>query len=338
MSKNFHLAIQDSTGRTMDAPLDPTAPLSVVAQETSLALGLTQKRPDGTPLRYQLFDMKRGRLLNMELSAYGHGLRTNELLRLLPIPRHMMFELVLQSEPNPGMLFPLRSPEVNIGRDFGNQVVIRHKSVSRQHGVFEWMDGVHVYMDLGSANGSWINHQPVTQLTPIAEGDVLMLGQIVHLVYRERPLPQYDDADSYEADLLLSQMRSGHESRTNLMSIPKLQLFLSYLPAQTPLAEAILHGLSKVGILAWHIHDDLEDSLRRSQALVVVLTRDILASEVHQNIWSSFYRARKPAFIIMTESCPIPESLQGAQTLLTYTGDIDSLLGDLVDALQKLPR
>ena len=62
-----------------------------------------------------------------------------------------------------------------IGRVPGNDIVIPHLSVSRQHAELRTMPGGYRIVDLGSHNGTFVNEQRVTEAV-LAEGDTVGFG------------------------------------------------------------------------------------------------------------------------------------------------------------------
>jgi len=62
-----------------------------------------------------------------------------------------------------------------IGRVPGNDIVIPHLSVSRQHAELRTMPGESRIVDLGSHNGTFVNEQRVTEAV-LAEGDTVGFG------------------------------------------------------------------------------------------------------------------------------------------------------------------
>jgi pSer/pThr/pTyr-binding forkhead associated (FHA) protein len=64
---------------------------------------------------------------------------------------------------------------ISIGRSTGNEICIREQHVSRQHAVISYQYGVFMISDLGSANGTYVNDQLVSEPFPLASGDVIRL-------------------------------------------------------------------------------------------------------------------------------------------------------------------
>jgi len=323
--------IQDTRGHVATITVSNKAPLQEVAELAINSLKLPLRDRHGRDIIYALFHQRIGRFLNLEVSLLGHDLAPGDRLRILAIPFGKFFELELMTDPNPGMLYPLAAREASIGRDFSNDVVIRSKSISRQHGHFEWQDGFHIYLDADSANGSWINHQPVNQPTPLADGDILKLGN-VEMIYRERLTGFEPDADQIQ-DIIIEP---GHEdSRTGLMDIPKVQTYLSYSPGQENLAEIIGTHMSKAGIKVWHDVDDVPATLQRTNAMIAILSREAVSNDRLQAEWTEFFQLRKPIVAVLFEPCRMPEPMEKKAYIVEYHYNDAQLAGDVLEALQN---
>src|SRR5688572_8112657 len=64
---------------------------------------------------------------------------------------------------------------VSIGRDPGNDIVLRDAKVSRHHARIVYERGFYVLHDLSSSNGSFVNGKRV-KIGPLADGSELRLG------------------------------------------------------------------------------------------------------------------------------------------------------------------
>ncbi len=87
-----------------------------------------------------------------------------------------------------------RDPIV-LGRDPGEGTpAIEHPTVSRRHFSVEWdaTEGTHVGSDLGSRNGSSIDEEPLTGRSPLRDGAVLRLGDVVGIYELSRGNPVGD--------------------------------------------------------------------------------------------------------------------------------------------------
>lgn len=62
-----------------------------------------------------------------------------------------------------------------IGRLDDNDICIKEQHVSRQHAVINYRDGVFLITDLGSANGTFVNDDKLSEPYPLLSGDVIRL-------------------------------------------------------------------------------------------------------------------------------------------------------------------
>ncbi|WP_435006252.1 ATP-binding protein [Tundrisphaera lichenicola] len=79
-----------------------------------------------------------------------------------------------------GKRFELKAKVVGLGRDSSNLIRLHDTEVSRRHAEVRRVDDSYRLVDLESANGSFLNDQPVVQVQ-IRSGDQLRLGQTVLL-------------------------------------------------------------------------------------------------------------------------------------------------------------
>ena len=87
--------------------------------------------------------------------------------------------------------YSLDKDEINIGRNPGNDLVIDHPTISRNHARLYFENGRWWIEDLVSRNGTFVNHNQIPHRTPveIQSGVSLRLGDI-RVVYRQS-LPPY---------------------------------------------------------------------------------------------------------------------------------------------------
>ncbi|MFO0725775.1 MAG: FHA domain-containing protein [Myxococcota bacterium] len=92
--------------------------------------------------------------------------------RVSDVPR-----LICVSTEYAGREFPLNRPEVIIGRVEDNDVIIEHRSVSRNHAKILFDGRVHKIIDLESANGILVNGEEYA-ITDLRKGDLIELGHV----------------------------------------------------------------------------------------------------------------------------------------------------------------
>jgi hypothetical protein len=76
---------------------------------------------------------------------------------------------------------------VKLGRVAENDVVVHDASVSRRHARIQLKEGAYLIEDLGSTRGTQVNNQPVKVPRPLANGDVVLLGDVIFNVAIDGP-------------------------------------------------------------------------------------------------------------------------------------------------------
>jgi signal transduction histidine kinase len=79
-----------------------------------------------------------------------------------------------------GKQFELTQPVHTVGRDSGSSIRLVDTEVSRRHAEFRLVSGSYHLVDVGSANGTFVNGQPVKE-APLQPGDRIQIGQSVLL-------------------------------------------------------------------------------------------------------------------------------------------------------------
>lgn len=99
------------------------------------------------------------------------------VLGVMPTAGPPMAILVVKSGPDMGFKFRIRPTAVaTIGRDLECDVVLDDPAASRRHAHIEFKDGAYTLTDLGSANGTLVNDQRVSERR-LSDGDRILVGQ-----------------------------------------------------------------------------------------------------------------------------------------------------------------
>src|ERR1044072_1916448 len=93
----------------------------------------------------------------------------------------MRTTLVAVAGPLQGATLPLTVPEISIGRDDTNQLVLADPSVSPRHSVVSCSEGGVPLRALEPANPSFINGLPAGD-QPMADGDQMQIGESLFVV------------------------------------------------------------------------------------------------------------------------------------------------------------
>ncbi len=94
-----------------------------------------------------------------------------------------IYRIKIQSGPDSGKEVILDKPELFLGRDPNNEIVIMDPEVSRRHARFVLTGADYSVEDLGSTNGTLVRGIRVQNLTPLTSGDIIAIGERVSLVY-----------------------------------------------------------------------------------------------------------------------------------------------------------
>lgn len=93
------------------------------------------------------------------------------------------FRLIIRRGPQPNQVYELNKGIITIGRDITNDIVINDPEVSRHHARLTQTGSGYTLEDLGSTNGTFVNGQRLTGARPLANGDMVGLGETVTLAY-----------------------------------------------------------------------------------------------------------------------------------------------------------
>jgi pSer/pThr/pTyr-binding forkhead associated (FHA) protein len=97
--------------------------------------------------------------------------------------------LVVMDGERAGQRFPLKNPNLTMGRDLNNDVVLADAEVSRVHARLTWADGTYTLEDTGSTNGTEVNGERIPAKKPIRlkpEDKIVVSGRI-ELLYTFNP-------------------------------------------------------------------------------------------------------------------------------------------------------
>ena len=107
-----------------------------------------------------------------------------------------MPRLIVIKGADEGKQVDLTEPVLTVGRDGTNQIRLHDTEVSRRHAEFRQESGDYKLVDVGSANGTFVNNEKVNE-TVLHSGDHILIGQSI-LVYTtgrtgDRPAPDLAD-------------------------------------------------------------------------------------------------------------------------------------------------
>ena len=102
---------------------------------------------------------------------------------LLQEERYSSCWLVMTQGPKRGVTILIDRPEMRIGREIDNEIVIDHPQVSRHHAQIT-QDGNDFFLeDTGSSNGTYVNRNRISERFHLNNGDCIGLGGVVLLTF-----------------------------------------------------------------------------------------------------------------------------------------------------------
>ncbi|MFN3200470.1 MAG: FHA domain-containing protein [Bradymonadia bacterium] len=110
-------------------------------------------------------------------SVESEATRIQAVDAIAELPDDERGKLVVVSSNLAGQTYPLTRREVIIGRSDENDVVINHRSISRNHAKVVVRDGAFTIIDLRSANGVKVNGEEFGTET-LVNGDIIELGHV----------------------------------------------------------------------------------------------------------------------------------------------------------------
>lgn len=168
-----------------------------------------------------------------------------------------MPRLIVIKGPNEGKQFDLTADVLGIGRDVSNPIRLNDTEVSRRHAELRMVPGGYRLLDVGSANGTFVNNQPVKD-GPLQSGDHIQIGQSI-LVYTAGRTALHGSTDladrismitRHEADLPSQIVKTIGETegsrilaRPDQAGTPWLKTALANLAVMYETSQAVSHIL-----------------------------------------------------------------------------------------------
>jgi len=94
-----------------------------------------------------------------------------------------LYRLVVKAGGVIGTTYALEAPELYLGRDVQNDIVVPEAEVSRRHARLIRNGDVYILEDLGSTNGTFINGKRLVAPHTLHSGDEVQLGPNVVFIY-----------------------------------------------------------------------------------------------------------------------------------------------------------
>jgi signal transduction histidine kinase/pSer/pThr/pTyr-binding forkhead associated (FHA) protein len=191
-----------------------------------------------------------------------------------------------------GKRFELKAKPMALGRDHSNPIRLHDTEVSRRHAEVRPDDNSYRIVDLGSANGTFVNGQPVDQ-APLRAGDRLQLGQTVML---------FNAGNGTERDLTTRVDMLGPTSPDDRSAILKsIPMGEGSRVLQTP---DIAEGWLKDRLM------NLSVMYRATQAISHVLDTDALLPQILELVFESIGADRGAVLLKDDEGRLVPKAVR----------------------------
>lgn len=127
-----------------------------------------------------------------------------------------MASLIVTSGRHEGNYYPLGRRTNVIGRDEALPIQVLDNMVSRKHLQIRYDEktGKYCAFDMKSRNGVYVNNQRITDETPLADGDVILVG-LTTLLFLDRDFKDKDSA-------LLHYKKVGERMRVTVYGTQEL--------------------------------------------------------------------------------------------------------------------
>ena len=127
--------------------------------------------------------------------------------------------LVLFAGHLPAKEFPLNKTVMNIGRTEENDIMLDHKSISREHARIVYENGVFKILDLKSANGVLVNGEQYVK-TELKNGDIVELGHLKLKFIDEKAQPVYQETAVVRIPQKKEAEQNRSEEKTAVVEFP----------------------------------------------------------------------------------------------------------------------
>jgi hypothetical protein len=229
-----------------------------------------------------------------------------------------------------GCGFPVGAGQNVIGREPGAVIQLHDDLVSRRHAMVTRTGDDVVIEDLGSANGTWVNEQPLVGRRPLRPGDVVRVGG-QHVLVADgtrmtRLMPaipahaiHHGPARAIDPTAVTRPDVLGHAAVASAGSARHRSTFA--LSAQGLTLNAVGSGVTALALSAFHVP---EVGTILGPALAAVLTAFVQTSGRRQ--WLRIVAAAVAAYFIAAAGITVPEiaigqALANEDSTSTYLPD-----------------
>jgi serine phosphatase RsbU (regulator of sigma subunit) len=170
-----------------------------------------------------------------------------------------------------------------IGRDSTCDIAIPEGTVSRQHAMLRWSNAECYLVDLGSANGTYVNGRRIFKPARLQEGDAIAVGgtQLRLVLAADRPSPFIPDSavtwSDRTLDLHPDVTKPAHRSHLSALTLPDPADASEALRRQLQFLDGLGRASSRefdLGALLVFVATELHTLLPGALRVGILITRD----------------------------------------------------------------
>jgi pSer/pThr/pTyr-binding forkhead associated (FHA) protein len=249
--------------------------------------------------------------------------------------------------------YRLDGPQLTVGRDLANDIIIQEPEVSRFHMRLRQDGDGYLIEDLNSTNGTFVNGQRLTGPRLLRIDDTIALGMLVHLEYRLKAeaADMLDDSQETPTDFLLDtsffnddtldgsfldSVAAAHQTTALGTGLEagalKDHIFIAYARRdwETLVASLVIY-MQDAGLNAWvdqylapggaDWRAALAQALDECIVMVLVASSASMSSQQIRAQYRYFLAHDKPVLMLLYDHAPpLPEELAHVRTI-TYDAD-----------------
>jgi len=174
-------------------------------------------------------------------------------------------------------VYPLSESPFVIGRLAKSNVCLKNSQISRRHAQIVSIQGTYYVEDLASANGLFLNDQPIDR-SQLTHGDTFNVGGVAHFIFLEKPDPDTTSrvVEKIKSSPYVSPAAYSHKKTVNLLVTEVSRL--GGVGGRAPRTSIASQGDPLSGINELELLLQLSYTLNSSLSLTEVL--EILLSKV----------------------------------------------------------
>lgn len=249
--------------------------------------------------------------------------------------------------------YRLDGPQLTVGRDLANDIIIQEPEVSRFHMRLRQDGDGYLIEDLNSTNGTFVNGQRLTGPRLLRIDDTIALGMLVHLEYRLKAeaADMLDDSQETPTDFLLDtsffnddtldgsfldSVAAAHQTTALGTGLEagalKDHIFIAYARRDwEALVASLVIYMQDAGLNAWvdqylapggaDWRAALAQALDECIVMVLVASSASMSSQQIRAQYRYFLAHDKPVLMLLYDHAPpLPEELAHVRTI-TYDAD-----------------